>query len=113
MQWPKRKHLAVALAATILLTVSGFAAWPQGGRTIRMILPFPPGGPADIMARDAAKAEALRTAIQQIHRDVRVEVVRGIEDAASGADGLVNATPLGMDGLNGTAFPHGVFARQR
>jgi tripartite-type tricarboxylate transporter receptor subunit TctC len=51
MQWPQRKKLAVALAATILFAVSGLAAWAQGGRTIRIILPFPAGGPADIMAR--------------------------------------------------------------
>jgi tripartite-type tricarboxylate transporter receptor subunit TctC len=55
MQWPKRKNLAVALAATILFAVSGFAAWSQDGRTIRMILPFPAGGPADIMARLVAQ----------------------------------------------------------
>lgn len=55
MQWPKRKNLAVALAATILYAVSGFAAWSQGGATIRMILPFPPGGPADAMARPTAE----------------------------------------------------------
>ena len=51
MQWPKRKNLAVALAATILFAVSGFSAWPQTGPTIKLILPFPPGGPADTMAR--------------------------------------------------------------
>ena len=55
MQWPKRKNLAVALTATILFAVSGFAAWSQGGRTITMILPFPPGGPADVMARLVAQ----------------------------------------------------------
>lgn len=55
MQWPERKNLAVALAAAILFAVSGFAAWPQSGRTIRLILPFPPGGPADIMARLVAQ----------------------------------------------------------
>jgi tripartite-type tricarboxylate transporter receptor subunit TctC len=55
MQWSERKNLAIALAAAILFAVSGFAAWPQGGRTIRMILPFPPGGPADVMARLVAQ----------------------------------------------------------
>jgi tripartite-type tricarboxylate transporter receptor subunit TctC len=55
MRWPKQKNLAVTLAATILFAVSVIAAWSQGGRTIRMILPFPPGGPADIMARLVAQ----------------------------------------------------------
>jgi tripartite-type tricarboxylate transporter receptor subunit TctC len=55
MQWPKRKNLAVTLAATILFADLGFAAWSQGDRTIRLILPFPPGGPADIMARLVAQ----------------------------------------------------------
>jgi tripartite-type tricarboxylate transporter receptor subunit TctC len=55
MQWPKRINLAVALAVTILFAGSGFAAWSQGDRTIRMILPFPSGGPADIMARLVAQ----------------------------------------------------------
>src|SRR5579862_7442240 len=55
MQWHKRKNLAVALAATILFAVSGFAAWAQGGRTIRLILPIPPRGPPDTMARIVAQ----------------------------------------------------------
>jgi tripartite-type tricarboxylate transporter receptor subunit TctC len=55
MQWHKRENLAVALAATIFLAVSSFAAWPQTGRTVKLILPFPVGGPADIMARLVAQ----------------------------------------------------------
>jgi len=38
-----------------LAALAGTAAWAQGGRTIRLILPFPPGGPADAMARLAAE----------------------------------------------------------
>jgi tripartite-type tricarboxylate transporter receptor subunit TctC len=55
MQWPKQKNLIVALAAAILFAASAFAAWSQSGRTIKLILPFPPGGPADIMARVVAQ----------------------------------------------------------
>ena len=62
---------------------------------------------------EAAKAEALRTAIQQTHRDVHIDVADSIDDAASGADGLVNSSPLGMDRIGGTAFPGSLFARQR
>ena len=54
MQWDMRSRLAVTFGAGILLALAGTAAWPQSGRTIRLILPFPPGGPADVMARAVA-----------------------------------------------------------
>jgi tripartite-type tricarboxylate transporter receptor subunit TctC len=54
MQWYKRYCFAVALIA--LMLAAGFCcAWSQAGRTIRLILPFPPGGPADAMARIVAQ----------------------------------------------------------
>ncbi len=55
MQWQFRNPGTVAALAFILLTLSGATAWPQGGQTIRLILPFPPGGPADAMARLVAE----------------------------------------------------------
>ena len=55
MQWQFRNRAAVAIFACILVTLIGATAWPQSGRTIRLILPFPPGGPADAMARLVAE----------------------------------------------------------
>ena len=53
MQWQFRNRVAVF--ACILVTLTGATAWPQSGQTIRLILPFPPGGPADAMARLVAE----------------------------------------------------------
>jgi tripartite-type tricarboxylate transporter receptor subunit TctC len=54
MQWYKRCCFAVAVIA-LVLAAGSFCAWSQAGRTIRLILPFPPGGPADAMARIVAQ----------------------------------------------------------
>jgi tripartite-type tricarboxylate transporter receptor subunit TctC len=53
MQWQFRNRAAVF--ACILVALTGSTAWPQSGQTIRLILPFPPGGPADAMARLVAE----------------------------------------------------------
>jgi tripartite-type tricarboxylate transporter receptor subunit TctC len=55
MQEAARMRAAAALVAAMLFALAGSAAWPQSGRTIRLILPFPPGGPADAMARVVAE----------------------------------------------------------
>jgi len=53
MQWQFRNRATVF--ACILLALTTATAWPQSGQTIRLILPFPPGGPADAMARLVAE----------------------------------------------------------
>jgi tripartite-type tricarboxylate transporter receptor subunit TctC len=39
------------LAAAAILVASAQAAWPQAARTIRFVVPYPPGGGNDIIAR--------------------------------------------------------------
>ena len=53
MQWQFRNRAAVFACTLLALTTA--TAWPQSGQTIRLILPFPPGGPADAMARLVAE----------------------------------------------------------
>jgi tripartite-type tricarboxylate transporter receptor subunit TctC len=46
MQRDSRARLAAILVAVIALALTATAAWPQSNRTIKIILPFAPGGPA-------------------------------------------------------------------
>jgi tripartite-type tricarboxylate transporter receptor subunit TctC len=56
MQWHRRFFLPVALAILALIGALGSSTvWSQATRTVRLILPFPPGGPADVMARLVAQ----------------------------------------------------------
>src|SRR5271165_6968505 len=54
MQWLRQSRKAAALAAALLFAVTA-GAWSQTGAKIRLILPFPPGGPADSMIRIVAE----------------------------------------------------------
>jgi tripartite-type tricarboxylate transporter receptor subunit TctC len=55
MRFLRRQFLQLVLGpaalAFIAVTLSGQSAWNQTTRTIRTIVPFPPGGSADILAR--------------------------------------------------------------
>jgi tripartite-type tricarboxylate transporter receptor subunit TctC len=54
MQWLMRGRGAAALAAAILCALAA-VSWSQTATKIRLILPFPPGGPADAMIRILAE----------------------------------------------------------
>lgn len=59
------------------------------------------------------KSIALAEAIRSVHSHARIEVAATIEQAAKGADALVNGTPVGMVGIGGCPFPRGLIAGQR
>jgi tripartite-type tricarboxylate transporter receptor subunit TctC len=44
-------HLAVVAVAVILVGLCGHGAWPQATRTIKIVVPFSPGGVGDLLAR--------------------------------------------------------------
>lgn len=56
--------------------------------------------------RDLAKAETLASALETANEDILVSVCGSVEVATSGADGLINCTPVGMVGYEGTAIPN-------
>ncbi len=75
----------------------GFALVRLGAKALRLFDP------------DRVKAENLARAIIADYPDYDVQVSASIEQASDGADGLVNATPLGMVGYGGSAFPETLF----
>jgi tripartite-type tricarboxylate transporter receptor subunit TctC len=77
MPGANRTPLRIALAAVTLLALAGTTAWPQSGGTIRLILPFPPGGPADAMARllaDQVGASGGPTMVVESHPGAATEI---------------------------------------
>jgi tripartite-type tricarboxylate transporter receptor subunit TctC len=44
-------HIPAAFAVVALLALGGQAGWAQPQQTIRIIIPFPPGGATDIVGR--------------------------------------------------------------
>ncbi|WP_088347127.1 MULTISPECIES: shikimate dehydrogenase [Rhodomicrobium] len=62
-----------------------------------------------VFDREAARSAALRKTLSGT-ASLKVHVAEAIEEAAEGADGLVNCTPLGMTGYPGTAIPRHVLA---
>lgn len=61
---------------------------------------------------DRPRAEALAASVTAAFAGLAVEIADSIEQAAAGADGIVNCTPLGMAGHEGTAIPKSAIGGQ-
>src|SRR5215831_19424249 len=77
LKLPRRQFLHLAAAAATLPAISRFA-WAQAypSRPITMIVPFPPGGLADVIGRIAA--EGMRASLGQ---SIIIENVGGANGA--------------------------------
>jgi shikimate dehydrogenase len=95
---------AAAPGPTCLIGTGGvgraaaFALIGLGARDIRL---------AD---RDSAKAEAMATELRAAAPGARIRVARDAQTAAKGAAGIVNCTPVGMVGHDGTPLPRRAMA---
>lgn len=63
-----------------------------------------------IVERDLAKAEALADALRAAKPGLTVRVTGEVAEGAKGAAGLVNCTPVGMVGYEGTPLPRPLMA---
>jgi shikimate dehydrogenase len=62
--------------------------------------------------RERPKAEALASSLAAVS-GMAVEIAGSIQEAVTGADGIVNCTPLGMLGHDGSAIPKSIIGGQR
>jgi tripartite-type tricarboxylate transporter receptor subunit TctC len=83
-----RNLFAVCCAASVL-ALSGQSAWPQSGRTIKLIVPVPPGASTDALARLMA---------EQIGRAQGVTIVVENRPGASGMIGTEAVSRAAPDG---------------
>ena len=60
---------------------------------------------------DRARAESLVGSLKDARPDMTVSVAASLEDAASGAHGIVNCSPVGMVGHDGTPVPSKLMRR--
>jgi tripartite-type tricarboxylate transporter receptor subunit TctC len=103
MKLPRRNflHLAAgpaALPVVFALLFSGSGAWSQATRTIKIIVPFPPGGGSDILGRVLA---------EQIGRSQAPTLVVENRPGAGSAIGTEAASRAAPDGNTSSVRTYG------
>jgi tripartite-type tricarboxylate transporter receptor subunit TctC len=97
---PRLSSLPIAVVTWLALTCSALAQYPD--RPVRMVVPFPPGGPTDLIARVVAIGMAA---------DLGQQVVidnKGGAGGNVGTDLVAKSKPDGYTILLGTAATHGI-----
>ena len=61
-----------------------------------------------LVESDLPKAEALAEALKAAAPELRVRVTGNVAEGTAGASGLINCTPVGMVGYEGTPVPRGL-----
>jgi len=93
----KRPVLGVLALGALLALQSAHAAWPEAGKSIRIVVGFPPGGGADVLARaiSVPLATQLKTSVLVDNRPGAGGLVATEAVAKSPGDGytLYLATP--------------------
>ncbi|MET3515290.1 tripartite-type tricarboxylate transporter receptor subunit TctC [Pseudacidovorax sp. 1753] len=101
---PRRRLVAVASLAAVLLGAGGIAqaqdTWPT--KTVRIVVPFAPGGTTDILAR-AVAPELSKAFGQQFIVDNRAGAGGNV-----GAEIVARSAPDGYTLLMGTVGTHGI-----
>ena len=80
---------AAAVAATVICFLAVSVAWSQSARTIKIVVPYPPGGGADVLARVVANA------IGDMHGPTMIVENRPGAGTEIGTEDVVRAAPDG------------------
>jgi tripartite-type tricarboxylate transporter receptor subunit TctC len=98
----RRRILCFGIAAALVLTRA--SAQSLAGKPVRLVVPFPPGGPTDIVARPLAQllGEAMSSAV--------IVDNRGGAGGTVGADLVAKAAPDGTTLLMATVGTHAINA---
>jgi tripartite-type tricarboxylate transporter receptor subunit TctC len=100
-----RKTIVLSISTAVLALIGSpeaASAQPTTGRQIRLIVPFPAGGPTDIVARPLAQmlGDALKSTV--------VIDNRGGAGGSLGADAMAKSAPDGRTLLMGTVGTHAI-----